>query len=307
VYQYTLNYERSFSQNWLLEVGYAGLAGRHLSRRYDADQCSVPDSLRCDPSVRKFPQLSEVFLTTNGATSNMHSLNARLERRFASGFSTLIAYRWAKSLDTDSGAAWASPTQRSACLDCDYGPSDFDIRQRFVVSTIWEVPVGKGKRYLSNAGWAADAALGGWKISLITTFQTGPWGNIFAPNVTADSGINAHRGDCLGQTPLASGDPRSNGLLWLNTSNYATPAPDFFGSCGRGVFGGPGLNNWDIGLLKDFQATERARVEFRAEFFNAWNHAQFDLPISDTASPLFGKITSAERARVIQFGLKIVF
>ena len=317
VYQWTLDVERSLAKNWVLEIGYAGSTGKHLSRRYDADQCSVPTSLICDPAARPFPNLSELFLTTNGAKSNMHSLNVRGERRFANGLSWLVAYRWTKSLDTDSGASWASPTQRTACLNCDYGPSDFDIRHRFVSSTVWDIPLGRGKRFLSSLNRLADLAAGGWSLSAITTFQTGPWGNIFGSNATGDSGLNAHRGDCdlIGHNSIyAPGDLRSNGILWLNPANFGNPATGFFGNCGRGVFGGPGLNNWDIGVLKDFRVSERLRVEFRSEFFNAFNHAQFDLPStgavgtgSQVNNPGFGRITSAERPRVIQFGLKIYY
>jgi hypothetical protein len=103
-------------------------------------------------------------------------------------------------------------------------------------------------------------------------------------------------------------------MLWLNPANFGNPAPGFFGNCGRGVFGGPGLNNWDVGLLKDFHVSERFRVEFRSEFFNAFNHAQFDLPSTgvigtgnQTNNPGFGRINSAERPRVIQFGLKLYY
>jgi hypothetical protein len=317
VYQWTFDIERTFAKNWVLEMGYAGSTGKHLSRRYDADQCSVPTSLICDPTAKRFPNLSELFLTTGGAKSNMHSFNVRAERRFANGVSVLAAYRWMKSLDTDSGASWASPTERTACLNCDYGPSDFDIRHRFVSSAVWDLPFGRGKPFASGAGRLADLAVGGWSLSAITTFQTGPWGNVFASNATGDAGLNAHRGECdlVGHNSIyATGDLRRNGMLWLNPANFGNPAPGFFGNCGRGVFGGPGLNNWDIGLLKDFHVSERFRIEFRSEFFNAFNHAQFDLPSAgavgtgdQTNNPAFGRVTSAERPRVIQFGLKIYY
>ena len=184
-----------------------------------------------------------------------------------------------------------------------------------ITSTNHDLPFGRGRRYLGSASRMADMALGGWTISAITTLQTGPWGNIFASNATGDSGINLHRGDCdlIGNgSSYASGDLRSNGMLWLNPANYGNPAPGFFGNCGRGVFGGPGLNNWDIGILKDFHVSERVRVEFRSEFFNAFNHAQFDLPNTgvldnNAQNAAFGRITSAERPRVIQFGLKLYY
>jgi len=123
-------------------------------------------------------------------------------------------------------------------LNCDYGPSDFDIRHRFVSSTVWDIPLGRGKRFLSSLNRLADLAAGGWSLSAITTFQTGPWGNIFGSNATGDSGLNAHRGDCdlIGHNSIyAPGDLRSNGMLWLNPANFGNPATGFFGNCGRGV------------------------------------------------------------------------
>ena len=100
---------------------------------------------------------------------------------------------------------------------------------------------------------------------------------------------------------------RSNGLRWLNPANFSADAPAYYGTCGRSAFTGPGLNNWDLSVLKHFQITEGARLEFRAEAFNAFNHAQFDLPVNSVASPIFGKITAAEQPRVLQLGMKLNF
>jgi hypothetical protein len=168
---------------------------------------------------------------------------------------------------------------------------------------------------LGSAGRLADLAAGGWSITDITTFQTGPVGNVTPTNGTADSGFNAHYGNCdvIGPGSIyAGGALRNNGLLWLNPANFDNPAPNYFGNCGRNTYHGPGLNNFDIGVLKDFHVTESVRMEFRAEFFNAFNHAQFDMPnattIDDNAqNPAFGRITAAERPRVIQFALKLYY
>jgi hypothetical protein len=309
VYQWTVDYQRLFGMNWLFDLGYAGLRGNFLSRRYDFDQCSisVPNSLFCDPTKRPYPNLSQLFLSTQGAFSDYNALDASLQHKFSNSFSLLIGYTWGKSLDTDSGGSWATPTARSNCLRCDYGPSDFNISQRLSGSAVWQIPVGRGRRFLSNMSRPADLLVGGWTFSAITDFQTGPWGNIFAPNVTADSGISVHRGNCLGGDNYAPGSLRTNGMQFLNPANFSIPAVGYFGTCGRGVFQGPGLNNWDTALLKDVKLGERFTGEFRAEFFNAFNHAQFDLPVSSLSSPLFGKVESAERPREIQFGLKLYF
>ena len=315
IYQWALDYERNFGRNWLLEVGYGGLVGRHLGTIYDADQCSVPHSLLCNPATRPFPNIADIFTFTDSAISDANSLNVRAERRFANGLSVLMAYRWMKSLDDDSQSTTSTDVALTACRICNYGPSDFDIRQRFVVSPVWELPFGKGKHFLGGAGHLTDLVAGGWSLTTITTFQTGPVGNVTPTNVTADSGLDSHYGDCdlIGPGSIyAKGNLRSNGMLWLNPANFDNPAPNYFGNCGRNTYHGPGLNNWDIGLLKDFHATERVRMQLRAEFFNAFNHAQFDMPnattLDDNAqNPAFGLVTAAERPRVIQFALKLYY
>jgi hypothetical protein len=152
-----------------------------------------------------------------------------------------------------------------------------------------------------------DLALGGWEVATIVSFQTGPPQDITATNLTADTGIHTQRANCLGGGAYASGSPRSNGLQWLNPANFSADAAGYYGTCGRSAFTGPGLNNWDLSVFKDFPIREGTRVEFRAEAFNAFNHAQFDLPVNSVASPIFGKLTAAESPRVIQFALKLYF
>jgi hypothetical protein len=110
----------------------------------------------------------------------------------------------------------------------------------------------------------------------------------------------------------ASGNLRTNGMVWLNAADFGNPAPNYFGNCGRNTFHGPGLNNWDISLVKDIPITEGTRLEFRSEFFNAFNHAQFDMPNATTIdnnaqNPAFGVVSAAESARVIQFALKLYY
>lgn len=309
VYQWALDYERNFGKNWLLEVGYSGLLGRHLGTIYDADQCGTHSSLYCDPNARPFPTLSGIFTFTNSAISNANALNVRVERRLSNGLSFLMGYRWMKSLDDDSQSGTSTDVTRTACRICNYGPSDFDIRQHFSASPVWELPFGKGKPYLGGSGRLTDLAAGGWSLTAIATFQTGPVGNINPTNSTGDSGLNSHFGNCdlIGPGSIySSGSLRSNGMLWLNPANYGNPPDNYFGNCGRNTFHGPGLNNWDIGLLKDLHLTERVRMELRGEFFNAFNHAQFDMPNS-TISGSFGYVTAAERPRVIQFALKLYY
>jgi hypothetical protein len=152
-----------------------------------------------------------------------------------------------------------------------------------------------------------EFALGGWEVATIASFQTGPPQDVTATNLTADTGIHTQRATCLGGNAYASGSLRSNGLQWLNPAAFSPDAAGYYGTCGRSVFTGPGLANWDLSVLKHFEIREGMRVEFRAEAFNAFNHTQFDLPVNSVASPIFGKVTSAEQPRVLQLALKMSF
>lgn len=307
VYQWNVNYQRDLGANWLLESGYFGLHGLHLSKRYDIDTCSGLNDLTCNTSRRPWPNLSQVFLSTTNAWSRYNGLHVRLQKRFSAGFQMLAGYTWQRSIDTDSGGSFGSPVQRAACLICDKGLSNFNIDHRFTSSVSYELPFGRGRAFGKDLPRAVDTVLGGWEVATIVTMQTGPPQDVTATNLTADTGIHTQRANCLGGDAYASGDLRSNGLRWLNPANFSPDAAGFYGTCGRSVFTGPGLNNWDLSVLKHFRLGENTQLEFRTEAFNAFNHAQFDLPVNSLASPIFGKVTAAEQPRVLQLALKLSF
>lgn len=184
----------------------------------------------------------------------------------------------------------------------------FDARHRFVSSGSWELPFGRGKTGL------ARTLLAGWQINGIMTANTGtPFTVYDTANVALQatsppiSGYAASRPDLIG-------DPNSGPQTveaWMSRTPFrrlvAATEAGKFGNAGRNIARGPGLINVDASLLKDFRLTERARLQFRAEMFNVANHANFGLPISDLASPNFGRILSASQARLMQFALKVIF
>jgi hypothetical protein len=110
-----------------------------------------------------------------------------------------------------------------------------------------------------------------------------------------------------GRTELNNTNLRTNGLYWIDPSSFAAPATGYFGNSGANIITGPGLNDWDLALEKNFQLGESWRLQFRAELFNAWNHAQFQNPDSTVGDANFGQITSARDAREIQFGIKLLW
>ena len=216
-------------------------------------------------------------LATNDGNSNYNALLVSLRHRYTKGLAYGISYTWSHNISdyVDNLTGGAEP-QNSYDYAAERGDSMFDVRQRFVGFLTYELPVGKGKRFLSDGG-VAGYILGGWQVNTIVTKQTGTTIQLFAPDSSLSGGQHISRPDCIGDGRAgASDDPRTG--LWLNPAAFALPAAGQFGNCGVGRYHGPGFTNADISLFKIFPIRERLRVEFRSEFFNAFNHANFSNP-----------------------------
>ena len=282
--------------------------------------CSSPAAAIFDTSIATFR--SDGF-------SNYHSLQARFEKRPSHGLSFLASYTYGHGLDDASSASLGSESagdfrdQRNPRAE--YGNADFDVRHRFVLSYEYELPVGKGKAFGGNLSGAAERILGDWQLAGIITASTGNW---FTP--TDVSGNSVSTSDCGGEVgtctrPNRVGDPNAKPCIpgtFFNTCAFAANTIiGTWGNAGRNIIQGPGFQTWDLSLFKNFELTETRRFEFRAEFFNIWNHVnpQFanpdtigsDTPATDfLGSPSiapFGVPAAALPPRRIQFALKFYF
>ena len=275
--------------------------------------------------------------------SNYNAGNLKLERR-SSSMALLAVYTWAKSLDDKSAAAGVGSTNAFAGhMDdlnprLDYGRSDFDVDHRFVTSVVYQLPFGRGKKFGSGMNRAVDLALGGWQLSTIVTFQRGfSFSIICNNNLLVQTGFN-NRCSEIGD-PYPSGFHKDvkhwfNNTVSSDSSNpsatascvasnlsgvaFCQPLAGQYGNSGRDILRGPGINNWDMGLGKDFKFTERLSFQFRAEAFNVFNHHQYGFdPFTSTGigppvgsnpnNPGFGEIQAAHPGRIIQLGGKLVF
>jgi hypothetical protein len=196
----------------------------------------------------------------------------------------------------------------ASCRACDKGMAGFNVPQNLMTAAVWQLPVGKGRRLLGGASPLVNGFVGGWTLDAITSFSRGNPFTVNAPNNTA-AVLTNFRANRLsnGRTELNNTNLRTNGLYWINPSSFAAPATGYFGNSGANILTGPGVNNWDLALEKNIQLRERWRLQFRSEFFNAWNHAQFANPDSTVGDANFGQITQARDAREIQFGLKLLW
>jgi hypothetical protein len=334
--QWTLSVQRELARNTTIEVNYIGNKGTHLLSRNNINQAlPMTDPAYCaaNPTLgdcpvgarRPFPNFATYIDSQWSSWSNYNAMNVKFERRTSSMAITSV-YTWAKSLDDKSAAAGIGQGANAAGWQGflnnhdparDYGPSDFNVGQRFVTSFVYQLPVGRGKRVLGDAGKALDLVVGGWQLTGVVTFQQGFPMSIIAGDTTGllDSfGLN--RSDKVGNN---SGFHKSLNE-WFNTAAYAQPAPNEFGNSGRNIITMPGINNWDVGILKDFSFTERLKLQLRLETFNTWNHPQFfpdpltaafagggTTVVNNVDSTNFGAVTAAAPGRIIQLGAKFIF
>jgi hypothetical protein len=185
----------------------------------------------------------------------------------------------------------------------DYGSANWDVRHRFVSSFIYELPF-----FANTTQKVVKNVLGGWQFNGISTLQSGFPFSVTISADRANVGQGTQRANILSPTTAnCGGDPR---VSCIPISAFGLPDQFTYGNTGRNIFNGPGLVNFDLSLFKNIVLTERARLQFRTEFFNAFNHPSFSNPNSTfvPGSTNFGTITSTStNNRQIQFGLKILF
>jgi hypothetical protein len=307
VYEWSLSLDHEIAPNTVLSVSYAGSDGHKLPRRSLQNQ-GIPNL----PGERRgyHPQPgSNQFVRATDVNSNYNALIVRLERRFSHGLSFVGGYTFGKSIDTASGLNGTNQAQDNYDLKAERGLSDFDLRQRFVFSSNWELPFGHGRQWLREG--PAARLLGHWDLSNILTLQSGQ--PLTATLPTALSGTDSNgtdRPDLIANPNLPAGQRSPS--RWFNTDAFVAP-PIFYdnlgafsipGNEGRNVITGPGLAAWDMSLQRQARLSERLNLVFRSDFFNLTNHPNFDRPGLIYGTSNFGKISSAENSRQIQFSLR---
>lgn len=348
VQQYTLSVQHELAPNTTLEVNYIGNKGTHLLDRVNINEpLPVASPALCDASQgtaadcpvadrRPLPNFTNTTGTLDSrwsGYSNYNAGNIKFERR-TSDLAAVVVYTYSKSMDDKSAAAGIGATNGFAGhLDDrnpsrDYARSDFDVGQRFVASFVYNLPAGRGKKYLGNVGKVADLAVGGWELTSIATFQKGFPFSVLANDKYGLLSAYTQRADITGSAD--SGFHKSLNE-WFNTASFSQPLAGAYGNSGRNILREPGINNFDIGALKNISITERVNLQLRLETFNTFNHAQYGVdPSSPTAAAsgpgtgaidrnvndqtslgstinTFGQVISSRPGRVVQLGGKITF
>lgn len=320
VIQYETNVQRQLTQSTVLEVGYLGNQGHRLQRMVHDNQPVLGPGTITQRSP--YPELGLIQYVISGVDSNYHSLSAKLTRRFSTGLTLLGGYTFSKSIDDGSGIRPLGTDPQfpnnNYCIGCERGLSVFDTRQRFVTSVLYDLPFGKGRRFLSHG--LASAIIGGWELSSIVTVSSGFPLTVLAGTDASNTNNNFARPNVTG-TPTALPSGERSTADWFNIEAFALQPANTFGNEGRGTVTSPGILNWDFSTLKNFNFTEKRYLQFRFEAFNVMNHANWGDPVTTLGNdhldasgrPIagtgnFGVISSTRTAmRQLQFSLKLVF
>ena len=355
IYEWNLTVEQQFAQNWAFRVGYVGTRSSNL---FDHESSNFNQPLQpldsnfngtgppstCPgnfgrPYYNIRPCLTAILpLDVARLSMTYHALQTSVEHRFSGGFNVLAAYTFAKSLGTADGNVNQCGIQNAHNIAAERGPVTPDFRHRLSVSYVYELPYGKGKHFGSDASGVTQAVLGGWQVAGVTTARSGEAFDAVLSGDVTNTGAFPARPDIIhnpqdfsfnipGQAALGCSNPgHQTRDCWFNQAAFVVPAlaprqssAHLFGDAGRAILRGPDAVNFDFSSYKTFQLGERVGLVFRAEFFNLFNHPNFQLPNlgSGGGSGAAGIVNGAggaaitqvlpESWRQIQFGLKLQF
>lgn len=303
VQQWNIQVQRELGANTAITLGYVGTKGTHLMNRYDYNRKAYGTGLQ------NFPNLGFILVMDTNSASSYNGLQAQFERRLTKGLQFNASYTWSHTIDDSQGSVdgygqWSDPYDYRNPSTA-RANSALDNRQRFVLSSLYELPFGKGRQFGNAWNGVTNAVLGGWQVSPIVTLASG-----FPFDLIASySHQQRVRPDLVGDAAQSK-----NINAWFNTKAFATPPMSGGnytrgGTAPRNFLTGPGTKIVDMAVQKTFAINEQFKTEFRTEFFNLFNTPQFGQPNGDISSGDFGKVkgTRFNSNRQIQLGLRLLF
>jgi outer membrane receptor protein involved in Fe transport len=311
VQQWGLNVQYTPTPNLLFEGAYVGSFGQRLPLNFPRNMPAPgPGDAQ---SRRRWPLFGDIGgLGQSMGKSWYHGFVGRVEKRYSNGFQLNAALTISKSEDLGSTSFNQSdePFVPSNPFDferADKGLSIFDVRRRLVISPIYELPFGRGKRYLGGAAGWQGKLVSDWMITSILTLRDGlPFTVVEQANITnRQNALSPDRPNAIcNPNQISDQSPQK----WFNTACFVAQAPFTYGNSGRNITQGPSLKTFDFSIVKRTEITEKTTLEFRAEYFNLANHPNLGTPVRILESPDFGKIVrTAADSRQIQFALKLLF
>jgi hypothetical protein len=322
--QWNVTLERELRQDLSLRFSYVGMNSYRMGQTVDLNQ-QAPSATPVDYALRPYPNWGRILSSENQAFSNYQGLQTEVNKTFGHGLMFQVNHTWAHNIGNAGGDAptvfspeviYGTPVANRFDLAANRGNIVGTRRHRVLVSAIYQLPVGRDRVFLNKMSPVANALVGGWEVSTVTLWQTGP----YLTPVTSPAFDTANldlvytgaflRPDCIGNPNLSN--PTVNRYFDINAFN-AVPGPGRIGNCGVGILQGPPTLALASGLAKTFSIRDKAHLRFEATFTNLLNHPNFAPPAVDvSASATFGQITSVQSAensgnRTGQLALRLDF
>lgn len=331
IQSWVVSVQRELWKDVVVELAYNGNHSDRLPIIGDYNQASpnAPGATLGVAARRPIPGFGAITWVDPVGVSHYHGFSARFEKRFSKGLYVLNSFTWSNAIGNSEQALEAAPGQTVANqqnirnLSAEMGASTYDVKLINVTSVVYQLPFGRGKKYLGGVNRIADLAVGGWELNGINTARSGiPLNVFYAPSAANDvtglptnaeyRGTSILRPNINGSIPSLTRNQQIAGYfgppIGAAGSVFSLPTADSpFGNLGRNAFRSPGFAQWDLGVSKNFNITEQIRLQFRSEFFNVLNKTNLGIPNQQANSTSFGTITGTFPARQVQFGLKLVF
>ena len=332
-YQWNLAVQHQFWGDTTFQIGYVGQRATHLMVPFSYTQrellpnsaCATPPCTAPSPFFAQNPTFYNTLSTVTGGTQSngtmsYNSLQAVLQKTMSHGLQYQVSYTYSKCMSDSTGyyGAWNNALSASAYWQniydrhAEWAPCYYDATNILSAYAVYELPIGHGKALAGDANKVTNAIIGGWAVSPIVTFHTGFPEPVYGAADESGTFSRGSRANCnglpkiTGETPIAG---TTGGFQWFtNNGNFTNPGVGSFGNCAPQLGGlrGPHYTDVDLSIHKDLSLTERFKLQFRADFINAFNHVQANAPNMGLGATM-GQITSAQPPRNIQLALKLYY
>src|SRR5580692_7695331 len=329
VQQFNVNVERQLPWNVIATAGYAGSRGRHIlvagnNLNTEGPVCTGGSTIGCNPDgsqyIPPYAAANAMLLFGDVGRTQYDSLQLKMETKTPKhGLYALVSYTYSKTYDNGLSDGLGSLTSAPYFplpnwQNLDWGLSQIDLANNFTASVLYDLPFGRGKRFGNDWSGVTNTLLGNWQLTLIQKITSGfadplinsnNQSNVFFNN--GGNGNNFTRPDQVAGCDTQAGS--HSALVYINPSCFVAPPAGQLGNANRVPVTGPGFVNTDFSVIKQFALPrEGMGLNFRAEFFNLFNHPQFGFPVADISAPGFGSVNSTvNNPRLVQFGLKLTF
>jgi hypothetical protein len=314
VQKWNAGIQRELGWNTLLDVAYIGNHQSHLGTWWDPNSAPLePNVLAGSVNSLNLRPIPAIGSDSNALYSfgygNYASLGTKVEKRFSNGLSFVASYTWAHGLASagsplNGGSDLRDPRDASSA----YSSWLSDVRHSYTTGWVYELPFGRSQKFGSGVSHATNLFIGGWQLNGILSLRTGqPY------TLETDYGVGymgtIHPSNVPGENPNSPPPGGRTPAQWFNTAAVINPAPYTIGEIGDATMCSPGTRRLDLSMFKEFRATERYRLQFRAEGFNVFNNPAFQAPGNTQGAGNFGRIDSTYSGsqRKFQFALKLMF